>query len=47
MVWIGICQVVACPELEIDIDLNHYNGCEWNRCIGETEIECAYSGDKK
>jgi hypothetical protein len=42
MTRIGICQVVACPELEMDVDVGHFDGCEWDRCVRETEIECAY-----
>ena len=43
MVWIGICHVVNCPELEMDIDVGHCDGCEWNRCVRDTEIECVYN----
>jgi hypothetical protein len=46
MTYIGICQMVACPELGMDIDVGHCSGCEWNRCIRETEVDCAYEKEK-
>lgn len=45
MTQIGICQVVACPYMETDIDIGNCDGCEWNRGIGETEVNCAYEGN--